>query len=99
LDLAVRSLGLFDEFIARVEADSGIAVPYRRTGTLQVAVSDEGMRELRTIAARMEARGLILGLLDAQTARAEEPPLTADCVGGLVVPTHGFVAAGELVRA
>ena len=37
LDLAVRSLNLFDDFITRAQADSGISVLYRRTGTLQVA--------------------------------------------------------------
>src|SRR5436190_19548284 len=40
LDLAVRSLGMFDEFIALVHSDSGMSIPYRRTGTLQVAVND-----------------------------------------------------------
>ena len=37
LDLTSRSLELFDDFIGRVSADSGIAIPYRRTGTLDVA--------------------------------------------------------------
>ena len=32
------------------------AVLYRRTGTLQVATTDEGMRELRNAAARLEAQ-------------------------------------------
>src|SRR5712692_11898252 len=82
LDLTVRSLKLFDEFIARVEADSGMSIPYRRTGTLHVAVDDEGMRELRNAAARLEAQGIVLGLLDAQTARAEEPHLSGDVAGG-----------------
>jgi glycine oxidase len=99
LDLAIRSLNLFDDFIARVQADSGAAVLYRRTGTLQVAISDEGMRELRNTAARLEAQGVVLGLLDAHAAWAEEPHLSHDVVGGLVVPSHGFVAAGELIRA
>jgi len=99
LDLAVRSLHLFDDFIARTQADSGITVLYRRTGTLQVATSDEGMRELRNAAARLEAQHVVLGLLDAQALLAEEPHLSSDVVGGLVVPLHGFVAAGELVRA
>src|ERR1700704_6357319 len=36
LDLTVRSLGLFDGFMERVTADSGIPVSYRRTGTLDV---------------------------------------------------------------
>jgi glycine oxidase len=99
LDLAVRSLNLFDDFIARVQADSGTSVLYRRTGTLQVATTEEGMRELRNAAARLEAQKLSLGLLDAQAARVEEPHLSHDVVGGLVVPSHGFVAAAELIRA
>src|SRR5262245_57500589 len=39
-DLTSRSLGLFDEFITCVSSESGIAVSYRRTGTLQVAMDD-----------------------------------------------------------
>jgi glycine oxidase len=99
LDLAVRGLNLFDDFMARTQADSGITVLYRRTGTLQVATSDEGMRELRNAAARLEAQRVVVDLLDAQTILAEEPHLSHDVAGGLVVPLHGFVAAGELVRA
>jgi glycine oxidase len=99
LDLAVRSLDLFDDFIARVQEDSGVTVPYRRTGTLQVAVNDDGMRELKTAASRLEAKGVAVSLLDGHAVRAEEPNLSEDAVGGLLVPMHGFVAATELVRA
>src|SRR5262245_63216469 len=45
LDLTVRSLSLYDVFLERVTADSGIAVPYRRTGTLDVAVDEQELRE------------------------------------------------------
>jgi glycine oxidase len=82
-----------------VQQDSGVVVPYRRTGTLQVAGGVEAMRELRNAAARLEAQHVPFGLLDAQAVRAEEPHLSEGIVGGLVVPSHGFVAAGELVRA
>jgi len=99
LELAVRSLNLFDDFLARTQADSGIPVIYRRTGTLQVATSDDGMRELRNAAARLEAQRVPVHLLDAQAMLAEEPHLSHDVVGGLLVPLHGFVAAGELVRS
>ena len=99
LDFAVRSLNLFEDFLARVRGDSGIEVHYRRSGTLQVAASDDGMRELGNAAARLEAQGVPAGLLDAQNLHAEEPNLSQDMVGGLVVPLHGFVAAGDLVRA
>ena len=50
LSLTVRSLELFDEFIPRVAAQSGIAVEYKRTGTIDVAVSDAEMRNLETTA-------------------------------------------------
>jgi glycine oxidase len=99
LDLAIRSLNLFDDFIARTQADSGMSVLYRRTGTLQVATSEDGMRGLRNAAARLEAQHVVLGLLDAEAVIAEEPHLSHDIVGGLVVPLHGFVAAGDLIRA
>ena len=39
-DLAVRSLGLYDDFAARVTSESGLAVAYRRTGTLDVATGE-----------------------------------------------------------
>jgi glycine oxidase len=99
LTLAVRSLNLFDDFVARVQSDSGTSVLYRRTGTLQVATTEEGMRELRNAAARLEAQKFALELLDAQAAHAQEPHLSRDVVGALVIPSHGFVAAGELIRA
>src|SRR5712691_7745682 len=35
-DLTVHSLHLYDEFIERVSTESGISIPYRRTGTLAV---------------------------------------------------------------
>src|SRR5581483_1605626 len=43
LKLAARSLGMYDEFIDRVRADSGCAITYQRTGSLQVAMSDESL--------------------------------------------------------
>jgi glycine oxidase len=99
LALAVRSLNLYDEFMARVTEDSGDAVPYRRTGTLQVATNDEGMRELRNAAARLDAQQVPFTLIDARAIRLEEPQLSDTVVGGLLIPSHGFVLAASLVRA
>ena len=55
LDLTVRSLDLFDEFVARIAGDSGIPIPYRRTGTLQVTTDAERWSALRTRASRLDA--------------------------------------------
>ena len=50
LELTVRSLDLYDEFMARVVAESGTTVAYRRTGTLDIATNDEELAALRDTA-------------------------------------------------
>jgi glycine oxidase len=99
LDLTVRSLDLFDDFIARVSADSGMAIPYRRTGTLDVATDDDELETLRTTADVLWRRGVPALLLDAARVRAEEPQLGDGAIGGLLIEMHGFVAASDLTRA
>jgi len=99
LTLTVRSLDLFDEFIPRVAAESGISIPYKRTGTIDVAASAEDMRAIEANAAMLARRGVRAAMLDAIQAAMEEPNVTADAIGGLLIEPHGFVAAGELMRA
>lgn len=99
LDLTVRSLSLYDPFIERVASDSGVAVPYRRTGTIDVAMNDGELDALRATADLLARRGVAASMLDAQAVRAEEPQLGDGAIGGLLIESHGFVAAGELTRA
>jgi glycine oxidase len=99
LELAVRSLDLYDEFIQSVTSVSGTPIGYQRAGTLEVAASREHMAELEDLAERLKGRGVALRLLDARAARAEEPHLSADVAGGLLIEQHGFVNAVELTRA
>jgi glycine oxidase len=97
--LAVRSFNLFDEFVASVSRDSGIAIPYRRTGTLDVATDDKGVRALSATAAVLSRLDVPAELVDGAAAHALEPFLAADVIGGLLIPSHGFVSAPELTRA
>jgi glycine oxidase len=99
LDLAVRSLALYDQFIAQTMADSGAAVPYRCTGTLDVAADDHDMRSLRAKAALLGRRGVAARLLDAAGARGEEPHLGDGIVGALLIDCHSYVGAADLTRA
>ena len=99
LDLTTRSLDLFDKFIARVSSVSGIPVIYQRTGTLDVALSEDTVRRFRQSAAMLAGRGVAAELLDSERARAEEPHLTGDVLGALAIPSHGFVGASDLTRA
>jgi glycine oxidase len=99
LDLTVRSLELFDDFVARAAAESGQSVLYRRTGTLDVATHEARLDELRLVAAALESRGVRADLIDGPSARRQEPNLSDGVTGALLIPSHGFVAPGELTRA
>lgn len=99
LDLTRRSLGLFDDFVARVSSEGGVPVGYRRTGTLHVAGDEVEMRQLALMAEALANGGVAATLLDGPAARLEEPLLTSSVVGGLMLGAHGFVAAPDLTRA
>src|SRR5262249_7779915 len=99
LELGVRSLDSYDGFVARASADSGIAVPYRRTGTLDVALDEHDLATLKPRAAVLARRGVAAFLVDASGARAEEPHVAEGVAGALRIDAHGFVAAAELTRA
>lgn len=99
LELTARSLDLFDGFIERTRAASGVAVSYHRTGTLDVARTTTTLAALSATAALLKPRGIDARMLDANEIRTEEPQLSGDVIGGLLIPTHGFVAAHELTKA
>jgi len=99
LDLAVASLAMYDEFVERVTRDSGVAVTYQRTGSLEVATEDESADQLKATASSLTAAGVACTLLDRQQAREAEPQLALDVIAGLLVPGHGFVVASDLSGA
>ncbi len=99
LDLAIRSLALFDNFVGGVSEASGMAVPYRRSGLVDVALHDDALNAFRRAAEALVARGIAAELLDARAVRDAEPQLTAEARGGLVITSYGFVDAAELTRA
>jgi glycine oxidase len=98
-DLTVRSLNLFDQFIDCVSSESGHRILYRRTGTLDVAADEADMQALAATAERLSRREVAAKVVDGPTARLEEPQLTADVLGGLLIPAHGFVSANGLTSA
>jgi glycine oxidase len=51
------------------------------------------------MAERLAERGVVTTLLDAPSTRAEEPQVTEQVRGALLIEAHGFVKAGELTRA
>ena len=99
LQLGSRSLGMYDEFIAHVSHDSRQPIEYRRTGTLEVALTDEDAARLEATATRHARGGITHEYLDGGQARALEPMLSEEVTGALLVPTHGYVGVRGLTRA
>ncbi len=97
-DLAVRSLDLFDRFIADVQSESGAQVEYRRCGTLEIATDSAGAARLESLARWTRSVGVDARWLDNNDAVKLEPALHA-CQGALLVPTHGYVRASQLTSA
>jgi len=96
LDLAVRSLDLYDGWIDAVRADSSLDVEYRRIGTLEVALDRAHADVLRALSQRRD--GIERAWLDADDAAREYPALGA-VTGALLTPIHGYVGAPQLASA
>jgi glycine oxidase len=97
LDLAVRSLALYDEFVAQAVQESGIAVEYRRCGSLELATDEPTADTLRRTAER--ARDVGLQWLSPEDVRRLEPALQDSIRGALVAPMHAYVAVTALTEA
>lgn len=96
--LTVRSLAMYDRFVADVSAESGIAVEYRRCGTLEVAADRDMAERLKRTAAAPGASD-VMRWLDAAAARREERGLPEFIEGALLVPEHGYVVVSALTDA
>ena len=99
LPLGIRSLDLFDAFMAGVSARSGRTLEYARHGTLEVAFAEEDAAKFRAVSAWLAARGVAHELLDSQGLRALEPAVTASAIAGLLVSGHGHIGVSSLVSA
>tara|TARA_B100001123_G_scaffold450778_1_gene623660 strand:+ start:44286 stop:45401 length:1116 start_codon:yes stop_codon:yes gene_type:complete len=99
VDLCVRSLSLYDEFVARVVEDSGSTIQYVRNGTLEIATNEAYAGRLKDMAQSFAELGIAMEFFDSETLRLVEPQLTNDVKGGLLVASHGYVGANELTNA
>ncbi len=97
--LGSESLSLYDGFVARVQRDSDLQVPYVRRGTLQLADSDEAAADLRTLADRLNAQGVPCQFIDDAAAVRDLEPLAAPHYAALLIEMHGAVRIRDLVEA
>ena len=96
-DLTLRSLSLYDEFIAQLRAETHAPIDYARCGSLEVAMTEAEEEALRRVADRHAADGV--RWIDAAETLALEPTLSSAVRGSLLVNQHGYVSAPQLTVA
>ena len=99
LHLTSCSLAAYDDFIRRVNTDSGRDVDYARNGTMQVAFTADQAAELREHERRIGQAGVEHAFLDGAQARQIEPNLAPGAIAALRLPTQGYVSAEQLIAA
>lgn len=99
LKMGVRSLGMFDAFIAGLRERTGLPIEYERTGTLEVAMDDVEVARLRASMAWIGRQSVPHEWMDPATLRDVEPAAARDATGALFIERHGFVGVPRLVAA
>jgi glycine oxidase len=98
-DLSVESLGLYDEFVARVASDAGLEVEYRRTGTIDVALDADEAERLKAAAGLLESLGVRTEWREGAEIFRLAPAIAPAAAAALFIPDHALVSAPGLVRA
>lgn len=99
LGLCTRSLGLFDAFVGRLLDASRGGIEYARTGTIEVALDDDGVARLLGNKVWLDTAGVESEWLDGNSVRVFEPSITPAAHGGLLTLDHGLVGVESLVTA
>jgi len=97
-ELGKRSLDLYDGFMARLRED-GAEVVYQRTGTFELAFSDEDATRLHAVAAALIEQGIASAWVDPSSFADVEPLASPAATGALLIPAHGFVGVTALTLA
>ncbi|MDH4062810.1 MAG: glycine oxidase ThiO [Acidobacteriota bacterium] len=98
-ELGRQSLDLYDEFIIRLRRDSHRDIVYERSGTLEVALTQEEAERLSAASATLWREGVEARWVPPAVLPDLEPNLSPHATGGLLIPMHGFVGVASLTSA
>jgi len=99
LRLGMCSVAMWDDFITRIQRDSGQTIEYERSGTLHVALDDAQAADLSQLARTLTSAEVPHTLLDGRHVTRLEPGLASRATMALLVPAHGYVGPAPLVDA
>jgi len=99
LKMTLAAAELYPDFVAEVEAASGISTGYARHGALHVALDRDEAAELRRVHELQRSLGLGAEWLPPRRCRELEPGLTPSFNGGVHAAAEGAVDPRALARA
>jgi glycine oxidase len=99
LELTLEAAQLYPQFVAELEAASGMPTGYLREGALHVALDRDEAAQLRRVHDLQRSLGLEAEWLAPRQCRALEPGLTPSLNGGVHAPGEASVDPRALARA
>ena len=99
LKMTLAAAELYPDFVAEVEAASGISTGYVRHGALHVALDRDEAAELRRVHELQRSLGLGAEWLPPRRCRELEPGLTPSFNGGVHAPGEAAIDPRALVEA
>ncbi|HEU5141840.1 MAG TPA: glycine oxidase ThiO [Solirubrobacterales bacterium] len=99
LKLTLAAAERYPDFVAELEAASGVTTGYERRGALHVALDRDEAAELRRVHELQRSMGLGAEWLPPRRCRQLEPGLTPSFNGGVHAPDEAMVDPRALVTA
>jgi glycine/D-amino acid oxidase-like deaminating enzyme len=99
LSLSLRSLALFDEYVARLTGSTRLNLEYQRRGSIDVAFEAAAVERMVELGRQIAAHGAASEWLEAAALHRAEPAISRRAAGGLFVAAHGSIAVQPFVAA
>ncbi len=99
LAIGRQSMELWPNFVAELEAASGINVDYRTEGTLVVALDRDDLEVINRLNTYHQELKLDVRRLSSEALREMEPGISPTTPGGLFIPGDHQVDTGLLLQA
>ena len=99
LDFAIDSLGQYEEFVAELEADSGLPVEFHRTGAVEIALTNTELESLIARAALQCTAGIPSTVLTKDALHALAPLVRSDALGAVHYTNEAIVDPAGLMTA
>jgi glycine oxidase len=99
LDCAISSLARYQDFVAEIEADSGLPIEFHRRGAIQIALTHTELESLTARAAFQRSAGIPSTVLTKEQLRALAPLAISDAIGAVHYTNEAIVDPAGLMTA